>query len=88
MVILRRVARLSIRVLGLLLGLANPYVLDFFSLARGYGLALAAVAVSVVFTLGYVERPRPLAAAAATAFGAIAVLANFATLTYLLAALS
>ena len=57
-IILRHVERLSIRVLGLLLGLANPYVLDFF-LARGYGLALAAVAVSVVFTLGYVERPRP-----------------------------
>jgi hypothetical protein len=86
-VILRRVERLSIRVLGLVLGLANPYVLDFFSLARGYGLALAAVAVSVMFTLGYVERPRPLAATAATVFGAIAVLANFATLTYFLAAL-
>jgi hypothetical protein len=86
-VVLRRVERLSIRVLGLLLGLANPYVLDFFSLARGYGLALAAVAVSVTFALGYVERPRLFAATAAAVLGAIAVLANFATLTYFLAAL-
>jgi hypothetical protein len=86
-VVLRRVELLSVRVLGLFLGVANPYVLDFFSLARGYGLALAAVAVSVMFTLGYVERPRLVGAAAAASCGAIAVLANFATLTYFLAAL-
>ena len=42
-VLLRRVERRSIRVLGLSLAIANPYVLDFFSLARGYGLALALV---------------------------------------------
>ncbi len=86
-VLLRRVKRRSIRVLGLSLAVANPYVLDFFSLARGYGLALALVVVSVLFTLAYVERPRISAALAAVVSAAVAVLANFATITYFLAVL-
>jgi hypothetical protein len=86
-VLLRRVQRRSIRVLGLSLAVANPYVLDFFSLARGYGLALALVVVSVLFTVDYVERPRISAALAAVLSAALAVLANFVTITYFLAVL-
>jgi hypothetical protein len=86
-VILRRVERRSLRVLGLALGVVNPYVLDFFSLARGYGLALALVAVSTLFALDFVEQPGSLRALGATGSAAFAVLANFATLTYFLAVL-
>jgi hypothetical protein len=86
-VLLRRVERRSIRVLGLSLAIANPYVLDFFSIARGYGLALALVAASALFTLAFVERPTVAAALAAVVCAAFAVMANFATLTFFLAVL-
>jgi hypothetical protein len=83
--LLRRVERKSIRVLGLALAIANPYVLDFFSLARGYAPALALVATGALFTLDFVERPRVSAALAAVTAAALAVLANFATLDFYLA---
>ena len=85
--ILRRVERWPIRVVGLSLALANPYVLDFFSLARGYGLALAMVAASMLATIEYVERPRLRVALAAFALAGLAVLANYATLSYYVAVL-
>jgi hypothetical protein len=86
-VLLRRVERRSLRALGLALAVASPYVLDFFSLARGYGLALALVAASALFTLDFAERPTAGRAAAATGFAAAAAVANFSTLTYVLAVL-
>jgi hypothetical protein len=84
-VLLRRVERTSVRVLGLALAIANPYVLDFFSLARGYGPALALVVTSALFTVYYVEWPRVSAALGAVTCAALAVLANFATLDFYLA---
>jgi hypothetical protein len=84
---LRRVQQWPIRLAGLSLGLVNPYVLDFFSLARGYGLALAMVATSMVATIEYVERPRPRFALAALVCAGLAVLANYATLACYLAVL-
>jgi hypothetical protein len=86
-VLLRRVERRPLRALGLVLAVANPYVLDFFSLARGYGLALALVAASSLCTLDFVERPTAGRAMAATGFAAAAAFANFSTLTYFLAVL-
>lgn len=86
-VLLRRVERRSIRVLGLALAVANPYVLDFFSLARGYALAVALVVASAVATFAFVERPRARTALAASVCAALAVLANYATLDYYLAVL-
>lgn len=81
-VLLRRVERRSIRVLGFSLAVANPYVLDFFSLARGYGLALALVAASALAAIEFAARPRLVTALAAVTCAGLAVLANFATLTY------
>jgi hypothetical protein len=86
-VVLRRVEHRSIRVLGLSLAVANPYVLDFFSLARGYGLALALVVASAMATFDFVQRPTTLTALAAVACAALAVIANFATLDYFVAVL-
>jgi hypothetical protein len=87
-VLLLRVERRSLRALGLALAVANPYVLDFFSLARGYGLALALVAASALFTLDFAERPAAARAMAATGLGAAAAVANFSALTYFLAVLA
>ena len=75
------------RLLGLSVAVANPYVLDFFSLARGYALALALVAASAMFALRCVELPTVRMAFAAVTCAAVAVIANFATLDYYLGVL-
>jgi hypothetical protein len=86
-VLLRRVERCSLRALGLVLAVANPYILDFFSLARGYGLGLALVAASALFTLDFVERPAAGRALGAAGCAASAAFANFSAVTYFLAVL-
>lgn len=80
--------RLRIAVLGLagLIVLAsNPYLLDYFALSRGYGLAMALLMASVCFLLRWWDRPagaiagrRDLAWTVAMAGAAVA--ANFAVL--------
>jgi hypothetical protein len=80
--LLRRVSRWPARLLGFSLAIANPYLLDFFSLARGYGLALALVAASAALTVGYVERPTLPTALGSAAFAALAVFASFVTIGY------
>ena len=85
LVLLRRVERRPIRILGISIAIASPYVLDFFSLARGYGLALALVVVSALFTFRFAEHPTIATALAAVTSAAFAVLANFAALDFYLA---
>ncbi len=63
--------------------LANPFLLDLFSLARGYGLGLAFQLLSIHFALAHVEGQRMGTAALVTA-----VLAPLANLTFLLFTLS
>jgi hypothetical protein len=74
--------RWPFRFLGLSIALLNPYVLDFFSLARGYALAMAFVASSAAFAVSYSERPRSGAALGAVGCAALAVLANFTSVLY------
>lgn len=64
----------------------NPFLLDYFCLARGYGLGLAALSVSLVLLARAVEeaaldRRRRLLLGALAA-GAVAVLANFSFLFF------
>ena len=82
----RFVKRKVVVVSGFILLSTNPYVLDFFSLCRGYGLSLAFLLTSLYFFLSFLEdtlRPEPgshrhlrysLAAAS------LAVLSNFTLL--------
>lgn len=65
---------------GFVLLCANPYVLDFFSLARGYGLGLAALLASLVFLMRFWDRGRPQDLGLMAALGAAAVLANYVML--------
>lgn len=65
---------------GFVLLSANPYLLDFFSLARGYGLALAALLASLVFLMRFWDGGSPQDLCLMTAFGAAAVLANYVML--------
>ncbi len=58
----------------------NPFVLDFFSLARGYGLALALTMVALVCLKRALERPGGWWETTAAAALALATLANLAFL--------
>ena len=86
LLILQRRARPVVATAGFLLLNLNPYVLDFFTLSRGYGISLGFLMGSLHYVLKCVERA--LAGESACrdtpwvfVFAAGAVLANFALLT-------
>ncbi len=65
---------------------AHPYVLDFFSLARGYGLAMGFMMLSVWCAWCWLEHDtRRRWLMGATAFGALAAMSNLVMINYLLA---
>ncbi len=65
--------------------LANPFLLDFFSIARGYGLALAFMMASVYYLTGFIRTLNIRSCNYSLLFGCLAVLSNFTLLNYLLA---
>lgn len=67
---------------GFLVLLANPFLLDFFSLARGYGLSLGFMLASIYGLLRYAEAQRLKQAIGALAWGSLAVWSSFTLLTY------
>lgn len=71
--------------LGLLIVLtASPFLLDFFSIARGYGLSLAMMMGSIFFLYRYAQYLRFTEGLIALVFGSLAVLANYTLLNYFL----
>jgi len=83
--LLSRLRSLVLRVCGFALLALNLFVLDFFFLARGYGLALACLAVSLELMMRAYERDvaggRIRMAAGSLVAGALGVLATY-TLLY------
>lgn len=65
-----------------LLLLANPFVLDFFSLARGYGLALAFQLGSLYYLFRFARQKEHCDAVFSITLGALSVLSNFSFLTF------
>lgn len=61
----------------------NPFVLDFFSLSRGYGLGLGALLPSVAFVVRFGESRRFDHAMLALLFGMISVVASYTLLNFL-----
>lgn len=61
----------------------NPYLLDFFSLARGYGLSIGLSMASLYAFFAFLRRERWPALLAAYSLAALAVLANFVALNFL-----
>lgn len=70
-----------------LLLLLNPFVLDFFSLARGYGLSLGFLMASIYYFIAFFSAKSPKGLLLSFIFGALAVLSNFTLLNYFLAIL-
>lgn len=69
---------------GFVLLNVNPYLLDFFSLARGYGLSIAFIMMSLYYVFRSLDSYKPGDIILAY-FGAfLAVLANFTALQYFL----
>ncbi len=72
-------------VVGFIFFISNRYLLDFFSLARGYGLAVSMMVFSL-YNLGrYLEQPAVKWLVGAMGGACLAVLANFTMLPYLAA---
>ncbi len=86
LLLLKRLEQPLIQVVGFALLAFNPFVLDFFSLARGYGLALGFLMLSLyLLTRAHEEKPgrgRAISACSSCVSAALAVLANFSFLTY------
>lgn len=85
--ILRHLPQGWLMVVGFVLLNLDPYVLDFFSLARGYGLALAATMASLSGLATYLQSARLRHLSASLAWAVVAVLANFSLLHFFLALL-
>lgn len=76
-------------ILCFLLLLLNPFILDFFSLARGYGLSLAMMVACIYFLLKILTRHKSLIDNYLFAlFSIYAVIANFTLLIFYLSAMT
>jgi hypothetical protein len=63
----------------------NPYLLDFFSLARGYGLSMGLMMVSIYYLYGFHKTFANKFAALSVLAAALSVLANYVMLNYCMA---
>lgn len=83
---LRRLGQPILTVCGFLLLTVNPFMLDFFNLARGYGLSLAFMAANL-YCLTEMSKTKSgeFLRCFAYLFGAAAVLSNFTLLNYYIA---
>lgn len=64
----------------------NPFLLDFFSLARGYGLAISFMLASVYYLLSYLKNPKLKTATWSMSMASLAVLCNLPLINYWLGA--
>lgn len=83
-----RLPQNSLKICGYLLLLLNPFVLDFFSLARGYGLSLGLMMASIYFLLKIWDNPKAWLYHILFGVSSIGVVyANFTLLIFYLAAM-
>ncbi|MCW3085140.1 MAG: hypothetical protein JWP12_2506 [Bacteroidetes bacterium] len=69
-------------ILGFALLNVNPYLLEFFSLARGYALAISFMLASIWFLFQYMKEDKNKTLIGCYIFASLAVLSNFALLNY------
>lgn len=71
-----------VRISCFLLLLLNPFLLDFFSIARGYGLSLGFLMASIYYAIRYADKGKTTHIWQALGCGAMGVLCNFSLLNY------
>lgn len=64
--------------------IANPFMLDFFGLARGYGISLGLEIASLYYMVSYFYHKNIISAVISIILAAFAVLSNFTLLNYFL----
>lgn len=78
--LLQQITRKEIRIGGLLLLCCNPFVFDFFSLARGYGMANGLLLLSIWMLYRWDKNPSPARMAGIFIPGILMTLANFSSI--------
>jgi hypothetical protein len=80
--------KLSTRILTIIAFLIlnlNPYLNDYFMLARGYGISMGLMMISLYFAYKFIQEKDPVKSAfLSILFAAIALLANFTLLCYVI----
>jgi len=71
-----------ITLLGIVVMTFNPYLLDFFSLARGYALSISFMGASMYFAYCFVERKSNRDLAWSVLFAILSVYSNFTTMNF------
>lgn len=66
---------------------ANPYLLDFFGVARGYGLSIGTMVAALYYLLAYERKPKASHLLGFHLFGILAVMSNFALLNFYIGAI-
>lgn len=61
-----------------------PFLLDFFSLSRGYGLSISFLVISVYYTLKYAHQSKMYQLLGSLIFGMLSVLSNYTALHFFL----
>ena len=80
--IIKKISSPFIVLAGFLLLNLNPYLLDFFSLARGYAMAVTFTVISLYFLFTYIENTKDKNIIWSLFFAILAVLSNFSLLIY------
>lgn len=83
----RRLPKAWMHLAAFVILIANPYLLDFFALARGYGLSIGTMIASLYFLLTYLKMPGGRYLLGFHLFGILSVMSNFALLNFYVAAL-
>ncbi|HMG14861.1 MAG TPA: hypothetical protein VK590_05420, partial [Saprospiraceae bacterium] len=71
-----------IRISIFIIFLCNPYVNDFFSLARGYGMAISLMMTSIYYLVRFIITPKYALIVYSLGFSFLAVESNFTWLVY------
>ena len=61
---------------------ANPYMLDFFSVARGYGLGMGCMMVSIYYFLRHLDKPKQMMLICSLVWAILSVWSNFINVLY------
>jgi len=83
--LLKDIKNSAIVLCGYILLNVNPYLLDFFSLARGYGLAISFMMISIYYFFDFIKHSQQKKLIISLVAACSSVLSNFALFNYLAA---